>query len=351
MNLIRFGVNLLGQQVSGKRIPFQVNIHLTDKCNLRCSYCYIDFDNAQRDLSLDQLEKILSDIRNLGGERISLEGGEPLARKDIGEIVDLIDDLGMECNINTNGFFLPSKIDLLKKVSTFAISLDGEREVHDELRGKGSFDRALDAIKVARKNGIRVNIFCVLTKKNRGSLDYLINLTKEFDCYLAPTSLFFNRVQELKGEDHSDEYSFSDDEYIALLDKLIEKKAAGERIIWAKKTLNYIKSWPLPYRQQSNLLYGEDTNGNKFSPITCNAGKSFCVIDTNGDLYTCDPYLGLTPHGEKRPNCIELGFEEALNQLPIGECQACNHIVSSELNQLFSLSPPIIGNLLSHYGK
>ena len=43
MNLIRFGVNLLGQQVSGKRIPFQVNIHLTDKCNLRCSHCYIDF--------------------------------------------------------------------------------------------------------------------------------------------------------------------------------------------------------------------------------------------------------------------------------------------------------------------
>ena len=69
----------------------------------------MDFDNAQRDLSFYQLEKILSDIGNLGGERISLEGGEPLVRKDIGEIVDLIDDLGMECNINTNGFFLPGR--------------------------------------------------------------------------------------------------------------------------------------------------------------------------------------------------------------------------------------------------
>src|SRR3989344_1289235 len=110
MNKVRFGINLLLSKVTKRKVPFQINIHINDVCNLRCRYCYIDFDNASKDMPLPQLKRILKDARELGTERVSLEGGEPLIRKDIGDIVDYIADLGMESNINTNGYLLPRRI-------------------------------------------------------------------------------------------------------------------------------------------------------------------------------------------------------------------------------------------------
>ena len=70
-------------------------------------------------------------------------------------------------------------------------------------------------------------------------------------------------------------------------------------------------------------------------------------MQTNGDLYSCDPLLG---YG-KASNAVELGFAEALRRTTNNGCTACNSLVCNEYHQLFSLRPAVVGNLISNYKR
>lgn len=348
MNLLRVGTKLLLQKTTGKKIPFQVGMHITDRCNLRCKYCYIDFDHAYKDMSLEGAKKIITGARECGTERISLQGGEPLAHKNIGDMVNLIKDLGMECNINTNGFFVPRRFDEIKRTDFLSVSLDGDEEAHDSVRGEGSFDKAIEAVKLARAQGIRVNILSVLNRKNRGSINFLLSLVREYDCFFVPSSVLLNPVVDSHGQDQIDDFMLDDEEYRLLLDELIEKKAQGHRIVWSEENMRYVQSWPLTFRI-SNLFTNKIPDGSDFEPIKCYAGTAFCTVQTNGDLYTCDPILAFK--APNPPNAIELGFKEAFERIPLNVCKACNYLGCSELNRLFSIDIPSILSMKKLYDK
>src|SRR3989338_8694550 len=347
MNKVRFGLNLLTSKITKQKIPFQVNIHLNDVCNLRCKYCYIDFDNASKDMPLPALKKILKDARSLGAERISLEGGEPLLRKDIGEIVDAISSLGMASNINTNGYVLPHRIQQLKNLDLLSVSLDGDQTIHDQLRGKGSFQKAINAIDLAKKHNIKVHVLSVLTKVNRSSIDFMLNLAKEKGVQFVPNTLFFNVHEKYRDYEKEKEYIMTDEENRELFKMLLSKKKKGAPIVWSSQTLKYLMTWPKSYNEKSNMLKGEVPFSNTWKPVKCTAGNHFCVIQTNGNLYTCDPLLGHGPH----LNCFELGFKEAYRRLSIGDCVACTSAVCTEYHHLFGLKVPVVWNLMKHYGK
>jgi MoaA/NifB/PqqE/SkfB family radical SAM enzyme len=270
-------------------------------------------------------------------------------RKDIGKIVDTAHELGLETNINTNAYYLPTKIDELKNVSMFSVSLDGDEASHDKNRGKRSFSKAIKGIQVAREHGIKVQVLSVMTKANRNCVDFMINLSKELGFSWVPTSVFLNGGCE-RTKEMAKSHLLDDEEYRKLLNELLERKKQGEPIVWSSNTLNYVKSWPISYQQQSNFSFDEGKKiqeQSNFKPLTCQAARYFCVIQTNGDLYSCDPQLGFGP----KINCIELGFKEAFNRLGTNGCQACNSLVCSELHQLFSMKPGTVANLLKNYGK
>lgn len=344
MKLWRFGRKLLWSKITGEKIPFQLIIHLTDVCNLRCKYCYIDFDHATPDLPFPQLEKVIREAREMGTERISLGGGEPLLRKDIGDIVNLIRDLDIHCNINTNGYLVPRKIDQLRRVNLLSVSLDGGKKVHDEMRGPGSFDKAIEAIRIARENGIKVHCLYVMNRANRHATDELIDLATRHDFSLLPTSLFF-----MGGVKIDKKFALDDDEYRKLLGEIYEKKKQGAPIVWSLETIRYVQRWPKGYNE-SNIFDSEELrggNGKGFKPVACQATRYFCVMQTNGDLYSCDPLLNYGP----KINALELGFREAFARTTRSGCVACNSMVCTEMHQLFSGKPSVIRNLLKNYAR
>jgi len=346
LSLIKFGTRLAASKLLGQRVPFQVNIHINDKCNLRCKYCYIDFDHPSKDLALENIKMIVTEARELGGQRISLEGGEPLLHKDIGGMIDLIDGFGMESNINTNGHLIPKRIDALKNVDLVSVSLDGEKAVHDRSRGEGSFEQAVQGIKVALAHGLRVQVLSVLTKENRHSIDYILDLAKELGFSWVPTSIFLSNSCD-KTREMAHGHLQNDEEYRELLKKLLMNKKKGFPIVWSEETLNYVLSWPTTYAK-TNLFDNECKEFMQemgFRPLKCQAARYFCVVQTNGNLYSCDPMLGYGP----RLNCIELGFKEAFSRLTTNGCRACNQMVVSELHQLFSLKLGVMVNLLRNY--
>ena len=61
------------------------------------------------EMSLGELEKILRETKELGGEKIDITGGEALVREDVGEIIGLGKSLGYRMELVTNGYLLNSE--------------------------------------------------------------------------------------------------------------------------------------------------------------------------------------------------------------------------------------------------
>jgi radical SAM protein with 4Fe4S-binding SPASM domain len=171
--------NFLGKE------PLQsASIRVTMACNLRCKHCYsVAGNKLENELSLEEIKKVIDELKALGGIRIFFTGGEPFIRPDILDILSYTDKNGFAIYISTNGTFINSKIierlKLLKHLRTFQISIDGLKETHDKIRGvKGTFGKAINAIKLAKKKlkNTKVTIISTLMKKNADEMDKLLRL-------------------------------------------------------------------------------------------------------------------------------------------------------------------------------
>ena len=153
----------------GRQIDY-LRISLTDKCNLRCSYCMpkegVDLIPHERILSLEETARIASVMRSLGIRKIRLTGGEPLVRKNLPVLLHALDRIGFPdgVHITTNGTLLSEHLDELKKahIAGINISLDTLRpETFRFLTGKDMPGRVLKAVSGAYDRDIRIRINCV----------------------------------------------------------------------------------------------------------------------------------------------------------------------------------------------
>ena len=142
---------------------------ITRQCNLSCSFCLAGHRNKlYKEMSFVEIKRCLEALKALGTERISFTGGEPLLRKDFGEILELSHRQGIFNTVCTNGTLLSSFwIDVFKRcVNKVKVSLDGTRDIHNLLRNSNTFDVTYDFIRYLLKHHICVEINYVLLSKN-----------------------------------------------------------------------------------------------------------------------------------------------------------------------------------------
>lgn len=123
-------------------------IQVTNGCNLRCKYCYADAGCSENDLTLEEIDTILSQLKEQDFSKIVVTGGEPLLRKDILDILKICSKYG-RVQLLTNGIVNDSQLyeKILELVDMVQISLDSyEQGIHDANRGKGSFDKSVKTI-------------------------------------------------------------------------------------------------------------------------------------------------------------------------------------------------------------
>jgi len=150
-------------------------ISLTDKCNFRCLYCMPECGIEKKEhseiISLEDMFTVIKVLSELGIKKVRFTGGEPLVRKGA---IDLIERVHEELpsieniSITTNGVFLPSYIDRLKKVnlSSVNISIDSfnEDDYRKITRG-GNLKDALEGLKCAKEANIdKIKLNAVLLK-------------------------------------------------------------------------------------------------------------------------------------------------------------------------------------------
>ena len=186
---LRLGLRICSGVVSnlvGVKTPLFCGHKLTYNCNLKCKMCPF-WKRSTSDLSLENEKIILRRIYNSGVCGIAFEGGEPLLRKDLVEILKYARSLPLQTSLITNGTLLESKIDEIAKYINGGIyvSIDGTEKTHDEIRGvSGCFKKAIKGIKAASRK-IPVAINTTIMAKNIHEIEALVKLAKELDVKIS----------------------------------------------------------------------------------------------------------------------------------------------------------------------
>ena len=164
---VRVGAYVMKQRLKGNaRYPLVLMLEPLFRCNLACAGCgKIDYPKPILDRRLS-VEECLGAVDECGAPIVSIPGGEPLIHKDIVEIVEGIIARKKFVYLCTNALLVKKKIDAFKPSPylTFSIHLDGLKEHHDKsVCQEGVFEKAIEAIKLLRSRGFRVNINTTLS--------------------------------------------------------------------------------------------------------------------------------------------------------------------------------------------
>ncbi|MEM1566433.1 MAG: radical SAM protein [Candidatus Bathyarchaeia archaeon] len=153
---------------SGRPSFLFASYNVTGRCNLRCVYC--DWWKTEKsELQTDEALAVIDNVCSLGVTFFDFSGGEPLLRKDLTVLAKRVSRHNCLVSMNTNATLLKrenaSKI--AESFDIIVVSIDGPEECHDKIRGvAGTFQRAVEAIKILKKYGVRVGVNSVISPYN-----------------------------------------------------------------------------------------------------------------------------------------------------------------------------------------
>lgn len=156
-----------------------LRISLTDKCNLRCTYCMpqedMQFMPSKWLMQADEISYLAGLFVEMGVEKIRLTGGEPLIRKDAGEIISDLGKLPASLTLTTNAVYIDQFIPELKAagVTSLNVSLDTlQEERFRSITKRDHFGKTLDHIRLLLNEGFVVKVNMVVM---RGTNDDEVN--------------------------------------------------------------------------------------------------------------------------------------------------------------------------------
>ncbi|OGV56297.1 MAG: SynChlorMet cassette radical SAM/SPASM protein ScmE [Lentisphaerae bacterium GWF2_44_16] len=160
------------------RVPRNVDIEITARCNLRCRYCYF-FNNPAveyRDLPVEEWLKFFDELGTLGVMRVTMAGGEPFIREDLPQFIEGVVRNRMRFSFLSNGVLINDKISAIiastGRCDHVQVSVDGScAEVHDSCRGKGSFVGAIRGIRTLQRHRINVAVRVTIHRNNVHDLE------------------------------------------------------------------------------------------------------------------------------------------------------------------------------------
>jgi|GEM_PF-1127771 len=190
LKLINASINLRKFIEDNSKPNFSIMyLLLTDSCNLQCKYCFVEpgFIKHNGLMPLETAFKAVDLFHELAKKsgvanpKIVFYGGEPtLNREVLVETIKYAKNYGMIFNIVTNGTLMDEELAkfLIENNVNISISIDGPEEIHDKkrvyLNGSGSFEKAMNAYNIIKKNGGKLGISCTLSNHNINNIEKII---------------------------------------------------------------------------------------------------------------------------------------------------------------------------------
>ena len=214
-----------------------LRISLTERCNLRCSYCMplegVQLSPAKHLMNANEIYSIAKIFVNLGVNKIRLTGGEPLVRKDFSRILERLSSLNVDLSITTNAVSIDRYLIQLKKaqVETINVSLDTlDAEKYQKITFRNYFNRVYQNILTLISEGFKVKINAVLMRGiNEDEILSFIKFTKNL-----PVVFRFIEFMPFNGNQWSREKIISFNEIM----RKIKKAYPSNQIIRTKDAPN-----------------------------------------------------------------------------------------------------------------
>ena len=301
--------------------------HITARCNLRCAHCYQE-DYSHDELEFDDLLTVVGQYEELlskaGREwpsfpakgHITLTGGEPFLRQDCLDLLETIAARNERFSfaILTNGTFIDeSMARRLRELSPafVQVSLEGDEATNDHIRGCGTFDLAVTALRHLVREGVPCVISFTAQKENIHEFGAVAELGRDLgvDLVWADRVIPWGSASAMRGQ------MFSPDEARRFFDSMYAARVEGARTfcrteIGMHRALQFLVAGGRPYR--------------------CGAGDTLITVQPNGDVYPCRRMPIRVGNLFEQP-LVELYYESDLlcalrdqNRISKG-CEACSH--------------------------
>ncbi len=309
-----------------------VQLLLTRHCNLICRYCsssQFDEKELEPELSTDEWLNVIYRLKDIQVFEVTFSGGEIFLRPDIFQILDV----AVKCKfpkivVTSNGTLIDDAVVKQLKslcIKNVAISIDGDRESHDLLRGTGSFDKAIKGIEHLEKNGITPEILFTPLKSNyktlAGTIEtlYLLGIKKLSFNKLHPTG----RCKTIYNDVMLD--TFTDAPEFFEIIKNLREKFPGFKISDPPFTYH---CYPQMYSHEGRDLSKKDKQ--RLKP--CSAGHSSCNVTASGWVIPCSEFFNLRGGNIREQDILDIwcnstNFEKIreLSNLPVDEIPYCRN--------------------------
>jgi len=291
-----------------KKLPLLVGWSVTGRCNRDCFYCNSKTQGGE--LNTREALTVIDQLADAGAKLVQFTGGEPLLRDDIGQLVRYAKSKDLLVNLSSNGALVPEKIREISQVDVLNLSLEGPPNVHDGLKGQGSYEEVTRALETALRYGINVRLCMTLNKMNLGETDYVLGIGKKYSI-----KVFFQPAISSKPSVHPDPFMAAPEAFRRKINELImKKKNKADFIGNSLSGLRYFLNWP------------------DKKDIFCGAGIVFCRIEPDGTMYPCSRTIEKDYAIKWDGNCVS-SFLKLENVC----CRACWANSLLEANLLLSL--------------
>ena len=246
---------------------------ITHNCNYGCSYCIFSCDKRRVDgeLTTEECFHVIDELVKNGFKHLKITGGEPFIRKDLVEILKYASKK-LIVDVSTNASLINDEIvNELNKINLkmIHVSLDGNKEEHEAVRGKLTYERTINGLKALKNSKNKVRIGSVIHAKNENNLE---NLIKD-SINIGSDEIIFSIMEPVDGQSKSLVKTISNEELIKTIDDIKEK-------------------------YQSNIIVNYNFGKQPTFVKKCPAGDKFLYINNMGFVSPC-PWVY-----EKNKNCI-----------------------------------------------
>ncbi|KAA6329652.1 putative mycofactocin radical SAM maturase MftC [termite gut metagenome] len=269
----------------GKQKPLQTVLFISEKCNLKCRHCTVYKKDNPYIKTYSQIKEELEYSYRKGSRFVDFEGGEPMIWSDgeytINHLVRLAKEIGFFSTTVTTNAQLPFAS---CEADSMWVSLDGMGTYHEEVRGKGTFERLVQNSKESGHPHLCVNM--VINSLNYPSVKDCIKFAKE-NPYIRSISLNFHTP--FRGT----EYLFVGwDTRRKIIDDIIRMKKEGYPIMNSVSGLRLMKTNNFPKQcWVSNFIMADGTRlvecqGKTVGVCDC---CGFCMAGEMRSLFTLKP--------------------------------------------------------------
>lgn len=263
--------------------PVLVSFAITRKCNLHCKQCYSDSVDTPHpnELTTAEARKLIEDIAKAGARLLIFDGGEPLMRDDLYELIAHTRKLGLRPLLGTNASLITDEVALKLReagLAAAAVSLDGaDAATHDRVRGQeGSFAGAIAGMQALGRAGIPFQIGPCINKETTAELPGIVEWGRKLG---AVSMEVFDYIPSGRAKEDT-ALELSSEEKHTLVRQLIDMQLATDETVF--RCIGIPQFWV-----EVEKTVPEEIVMEKFVRTCCGAGIRYACIMYDGLVYPC----------------------------------------------------------------